>query len=51
MEPKFAPTGWLGALVGTKLHINFSKGTFEEQLQKLLRELQRLLDPQEHGTN
>ncbi len=50
MERKYIPTGWLGALVGTKLHIDFTKDTFDNQMAKLLREMTRLLGQNTEGT-
>ncbi len=49
MERKYIPTGWLGALVGTKLHIDFTKDTFDNQVAKLLREMTRLLGQNNEG--
>ena len=40
LQPGYDPDGWLGALVGTRLHYDFSKDEYiPTEMPKLIREL------------
>jgi hypothetical protein len=40
MQSGYKPSGWLGIINGSKLHIDFSKLSFDEAFQLLVREIE-----------
>ena len=44
LEKKYRPDGWLGLICGSKLYVDFTKGEFEQAIQKLIGQI-RLHQP------
>lgn len=40
LQAKYKPTGWLGLLLGASLYIDFTKNEFNENYQKLKKEIE-----------
>lgn len=51
MQTGYRPSGWLGIINGSKLHIDFSQLPFEEAFNLLLREIEAIRTSSGIGLN
>ena len=51
MQTGYRPSGWLGIINGSKLHIDFSQLPFEEAFILLLREIEAIRTSSGIGLN